>query len=101
MLERSVISILFASNSRRGSWWRNHGSGMVEMQTRMGEEGEERGDRRYLTVIFLRDRIWRGIIRRNLINRLDTILFSAQNVLDDEKDNARRILSNPDISSLN
>lgn len=42
MLERSVISILFASNSRRGSWWRNHGSGMVEMQTRMGEEGEER-----------------------------------------------------------
>lgn len=42
-----------------------------------------------------------GIIRRNLINRLDTILFSAQNVLDDEKDNARRILSNPDISSLN
>lgn len=66
-----------------------------------GEEGEERRDRRYLTVIFLRDRIWRGIIRRNLINRLDTILFSAQNVLDDEKDNARRILSNPDISSLN
>ena len=42
MLERSVISILFASNSRRGSWWRNHGSGMVEMQTRMGKEGEER-----------------------------------------------------------
>lgn len=66
--------------------------------------GAREGDRRYLTVIFLRDRIWReeekgdNSSEFNKSFRYDS-LFGAKRVFSTMgKDNARGILPNPDIS---
>lgn len=67
--------------------------------------GGREGDRRYLTVIFLRDRIWReeekgdNSSEFNKSFRYDSLFGAcAQNVCSMGKDNARGILPNPDIS---